>query len=359
MQKPFVAVTQIALLAFAGPLLFSAAACAQESAAPNSGAQETVAAQEAQAQPKPEEATAPEQSPASLPDVVARVNGKEITRSELLEEAEEARAQMAQMGVQQGDTPEFYRQVLDRMVAGLLLYQEAQARGMGATEAEVGQQIAAIKARFPSEEEYGKALAAQGWTPETLRQEVQENLTIQKFLENEVVSKVTVTEEAQKKFYDENLDRMRQPEQIRVSHILVQVDDGATAEEKEAARKKAAGLRERAKAGEDFAALAREHSDDPGSKDKGGELPWISPGSTVPGFDEAAFALQPGEVSAVVETSFGFHIIKAHERQAASTTPFDTVKERIGEVLKQQQVQAQIQALIESLRAKAKVDIYL
>jgi peptidyl-prolyl cis-trans isomerase C len=116
----------------------------------------------------------------------------------------------------------------------------------------------------------------------------------------------------------------------------------------------------RLKAGEDFAKLAQENSEDPGSQPRGGDLGWMARGQTPPPFEQAAFALKkPNDISPVVESPFGYHIIQLLERQPAAEIPYEQVKDRLGMMLKQQQAQQQIEARVKELRSKAKVEIYI
>jgi peptidyl-prolyl cis-trans isomerase C len=112
-------------------------------------------------------------------------------------------------------------------------------------------------------------------------------------------------------------------------------------------------------AGQDFAELARKNSEDPGSKDSGGELPWMSRGQTVPPFEAAAMALAPGELSPVVETDFGFHIIKLHEKRSAGVMSYEEVEGRIDEFLKRRSLQQKLEAEIQTLRTQAKVEVFI
>jgi peptidyl-prolyl cis-trans isomerase C len=297
---------------------------------------------------------------AELPAVVAKVNGKNITKDELLEEAAATRQQIVQMGRGPDAVGEgFYRQVLDQVVAGVLVFQEAEEKGYAATDEEVAARIAELRSRLGSDEEFDQALSAQGMSRGELEANFRRNLTVQKFLEHEVLSKVAVSEEAEREFYQQNLERMKGPQQVRVSHVLIAVEPEAGEDEKAAARKEAEEVRTQVESGADLGALAKEHSDDPGSKEKGGELPWLAPGQAVEPFEKAAFALEPGQVSGVVESPFGFHVIKLHEKKEAGTRPFEEVQGQIASFLKQREAQGKVQALVDKLRAEARVEIFI
>ncbi|MGC9974420.1 MAG: peptidylprolyl isomerase, partial [Gaiellaceae bacterium] len=164
------------------------------------------------------------------------------------------------------------------------------------------------------------------------------DLVIAHFIQLTIVPKVTVSEEESRKFYDQNQDKFVGGETVRASHILVGVDAKATAEEKQKAREKAEKLRKELAAGADFATLARENSTCPSSK-QGGDLGYFGKGQMVPPFEQAAFALKPGGLSDVVETQFGYHIIKLVEKKGPETVAFKDAQPRIGEYLKNQKAQ--------------------
>ncbi len=300
----------------------------------------------------------PPQATTSVPDfpgIVAKVNGTEITRTALMNRAEALRAQIPPQQV----GADFYQRVLSDMVDGELLYQSVEKKGLTPTAQEIDAEVEAQKGRFGGDLELGKALETQGLTLDDLRLELKKEIGIQKLIESEFVPAVTVSAEEKRKFYDENPAQMQRPEQFRVAHILILVPDGATPEAKEEARKKAGGIRSMLDAGQDFAELARKNSEDPGSKDSGGELPWMSPGQTVPPFEAAALALAPGQLSPVVETDFGFHIIKLHEKRSAGMMTYEEVEVRIDEFLKRKSLQQKIEAEIQTLKSQAKVEVFI
>lgn len=155
------------------------------------------------------------------------------------------------------------------------------------------------------------------------------NYLATQFLKMEIADKIAVTEEDMSNYYTTHRDEFRTPEQVKASHILLRVDANAPADVKGKAKDKAADILKRVKAGEDFAKLASEFSDDPGSKAKGGDLGFFSKGRMVKPFEDAAFTLKPGEVSDVVESQFGYHIIRVTEKKSAVEQPYESVKDSV------------------------------
>jgi parvulin-like peptidyl-prolyl isomerase len=214
----------------------------------------------------------PQQATTALPEfpeIVARVNGTEIHREALLNRAAALKEQLPASQVGAG----FYQKVLDDMVGGELLYQTVEKKGLAPTAQEIDAEIEAQRGRLGGDAGLGKALEAQGLTIDDLRLELTKEVGIQKLIERDFIPAVTVSAEEKKKFYDENASSMQRPEQFRAAHILILVAEGAAPEAKEEARKKAGALRSLLDSGQDFAELARKNSDDPGSKESGGELP--------------------------------------------------------------------------------------
>jgi len=299
--------------------------------------------------------------PAKLPDVVARINGVAVKKDQLVKEANDMRQQLAQMqGIQAPLTASFYKQVLDGIVARTLLTEEAKEQKVTVSDAEVEQQMAALRGQAPNPEAFKKALAANGLTEASLRQRIKTEGAVQKLVQTKVLANVTVSDQAAKDFYDKNQDKMKEPERVHVRHILIRADVNAPAAEKDKAKAKADDLLKRAQKGEDFAKLARENSDDPGSKTQGGDLPPFTHGEMVPAFDRAAFALtKPNELSPVVQSQFGYHIIQLIGKEPSTVAPFETVKPRITDYLKRQQSQQVLAAHVQGLRAKSKVETYI
>ena len=245
------------------------------------------------------------------------VNGTDIPKSELIRRADAIRTQLQPTDI----GADFYHRVLDEMVSSELLYQSVQTKGLLPAETEVDGQFAAQSQRFGGEEAFVAALVQQGLSVEEVKAELRKEMGIQKLIERDLVPTVRVSEEEKRAFYAENQEAMKQPMQFRAAHILISADESASEEEKAEAKTKAGAIRSMVEAGQDFGELAAKNSGDPSSKDNGGELPWMSEGQTVPPFEAAMKSLEVGELSGVVETEYGYHIIRLLERKGAGVAP--------------------------------------
>jgi len=168
-----------------------------------------------------------------------------------------------------------------------------------------------------------------------------------------------VKPEAVADFYQKNQDKFQQGPRVRASHILIGIPQNADAATKQQAKAKADALLKDLKSGKDFAATAKANSQDPGSAPNGGDLGYFEQGQMVPPFEQAAFALKPGEMSEIVESQFGYHIIKVADRQDSRVVPLDEAKGQIEEFLSQQNRHAQTELFVNALRAKAKIEILI
>ncbi len=253
--------------------------------------------------------------------VVGKVEGKEI----LLEDVNKI-VQMWKSGGTQlpGVTTEreYQSKALDNIIDRQLLFLAAQKGSMMPDTSEVTQQLQMLKQRFGTPERFQGWLATQGMTEAQARTEITTDLAIQKYLVANVSDTSKVTSEQAHAYYDAHPEVFTPGEQVHARHILVKVDPSATPEQKAAARRKAERLLARVKAGEDFATVAKDSSDD-ASAARGGDLGEFGRGQMVAPFDAAVFQLQPGQISDIVETQFGYHIIKCEERKEAKVVPYD------------------------------------
>jgi peptidyl-prolyl cis-trans isomerase C len=337
------------------------AACSRSTAA-DAKSQATPAPSAAASQTAPAPASPPQPPakpvPAQLPDVIARVNGEAINKADL-ENAVKGLEGRAGGPVPADQRDRVYRGVLDDMISYRLLVQEAKARKIVVPETDIDAQIAQIRSQFQTDAQFQQALATQKMTLAAVREDARSELGVEKLVEAEIASKIAVTPEAVTDFYQKNQDKFQQGARVKASHILIAVPETADAAAKLQAKTKAEAILKDLKAGKDFAAAAKESSQDPGSAPNGGDLGFFEPGQMVPPFEKAAFALKPGDMSELVESPFGFHIIKVAEKQAARVVPLEEAKPKIDQFLSGQNRQTQTQAFVSTLKAKAKIEILM
>lgn len=322
------------------------------------GAETKPAEQKEPATAQPTDKKAQDPVKTSPEDTVARVGATTITRAEM---DRAATILLKQNKPQQPLTPEQTKQVndyvIEQLIAAELLYQAGAKLEVKDLDKKVEERVTEGRSRFQTQEQFQSALKEQGIDEKILRDYTRKEIIVNNYIETEVASKVTISDDEAKTFYTENLDKyFRKPEQAKASHILIGVDAKADAEAKKKAKDKADALLKEVKEGKkDFAELAKTNSTCPSSA-QGGDLGFFGKGQMVKPFEDAAFALNPGEVSGVVETQFGYHIIKLTDKKKGETTPFDEAKAQIVEYLKGQQINIKVNSFINELRAKTKVD---
>jgi peptidyl-prolyl cis-trans isomerase C len=291
--------------------------------------------------------------------VVAKGDGFEIKRSQLDAAVISFKAAAAARGTI--FTADQMRQLEPQLLQNLIQVQLVLTKATEADRAR-GREIAQtnfnlIVQRLGTDEALQRQLKAVGMTREELLRRMADESAAAVVLERDM--NITISDEEARKFYDENPARFEQPERVRASHILLSTRDPATGEplsddQKAAKRKLAEELLRRARDGEDFAKLAKEYSEDPGSKERGGEYTFPR-GVMVAEFESAAFSLKTNQISDIVTTSFGYHIIKLHEKIPARKIPFEEVRDDIKEGLKQREIARRLPDYIEQLKQEKHV----
>jgi len=291
---------------------------------------------------------------------VALVNGTPIPTAEL-DRAVALAVQRSQRTGQPLDASQLAKlkeDILNRLIGGELLYQESVKEGITVSEKELNDKFDQWKKGFPSEDEFKKSLEQWNIDEVTMKRDLKKAMTIEEFIKKKFADKTAVPESEVKAYYDSNPQYFQQPEQVRANHILIKVEPDAKEEDKTAALGKIKDVQKKLKEGAKFDALAKEYSEGP-SKDKGGDLGYFRRGQMVKPFEEKAFSLKPGEVSDVVETQFGYHLIEVIDVKPASVVPFAEVQERIKKFLEQQKTQAEMFKYIDELRKSAKIETFL
>lgn len=249
------------------------------------------------------------------------------------------------------------RETIDLLINQELLWQSAEKQEIVATPEEVTRALDDMQAQFRTEEAFVSKLALEGYTKESYGTHLERLVSARKYLD-QVSAEVAVSAAEIHDFYIQNPDKFRLPEQARARHILLKQSPGADDEAQQAAREKLAGILTEARNGGDFAAFASQYSEDT-SAAQGGDLGFFERGQMVKPFEDAAFRLQPGEISDVVETPFGLHLIKVEDRQPARTMPEDQVREQIQAYLLKVKQQRAVDNEIRTLRSGAQIEILL
>ena len=301
-------------------------------------------------------AAAPKPVPVVLPAVVARVNGEDITRADLERSIRGVELQLNQKVP--GDKRDgVVRGVLERLINYRLLLQEARARGIEVPQAEIDAQLRSLAQQFQTEDALRQALINRGVTVDMLRDDARRDLRVAKLVSQEAGKEVAVPVEDVRKFYDANLERFRQPEAARASHVFVRVPAGAEDKTKQAMRVRAESLMRLAKRGDDFGELARNYSDDRATGTNNGDLGWFNKGATPKEFDDVVFALQPNEIGGLANTSDGYHIVKVTGRRPSRIQPFEEIQSDLAAYLLRELQDRLTIKLINQLRDKAKIEI--
>jgi len=335
-----------------GPLLIALSLCL---AAPAT----LLAADKKKTAPPPAPADAPTAKPFALPDTVAIVEGAEVKKDELEKAFNNllAARKMTPDAIPAEQRLQGYHMVLDEIIIDKLLAK--RAAGTAVSDDDVKAQWERIKGNFGSEEELKKQVEAAGETIEKVKKGLHDRLAEEHWLDDQIKDKVAVTDADAEDFYKKNPEQFKSPEQVRASHILVKVDADAKPEVVVEKQKAAQAIAARVKKGEDFGKLAKELSEDPSAKQNSGDLDFFTKEAMVPEFSKAAFAMKKDEISDPVRSEFGFHVIKVTDRKDAETVTLEKAKPQLLAYLKNQKKQAEIEKVVQDVRAKADVKINL
>jgi len=277
-----------------------------------------------QASAADEKTAQPQKSVSGGGDNVAMVNGLPIPRADYDRVLGYAK-QQAFLRTKDGkpvDDAQVKKEVMDQLIGGELLYQETQKAGIRIDPKTVDERLAQFKKRFSNDADYKASLKTMNLSENQIRSDIERSLAIEKFVVDKFMDKVSVPEK-----YESHTHMFNRPEQVRASHILIKVDSKA-------------------------------YSEGP-SNSRGGDIGYFIRGQMAPPFEEAAFKMKPGEVSDVVKTRFGYHLIKVTDKKPATTVTYEDMKERIAQFLKREKAQKEVKEFVDKLRKDAKVEILL
>ena len=271
---------------------------------------------------------------------IAYVNGNPITQKELDREFNRIRMQAADRGqvIDAAEIPKIKTKVLESLINREVLYQQSRAQGIVVAPPEIERSFETAKQQLGTRRSFEEALRTLQISENEFRLELSKALMVQKLLDTEVYQKVAVEEKEARVFYENNPQFFTKPEQVRASHILIRVDPQADEAQRREARKRIEAVQVKLRQGEDFGETAKHFSECPSAKN-GGDLGVFDRKKMVKPFADAAFSLSPGEISGIVETQFGYHIIKVFEKIPQSKLTYPEIKDRLLETLRNQKIQ--------------------
>jgi peptidyl-prolyl cis-trans isomerase SurA len=301
-------------------------------------------------------------SEAVVDRVVAVVNQEIITFSEV-----EKMSRSLQVEIQTEDrlerrerVQEIFRKVLEKLIEEKLIDQEAKKSGIKVTSKEVEGAIEEVKRRYAVDQEnFEKLLAAEGVTLETFKKEIEKQILRTKVINWAVKVEPTAGEKELRDFYQKHIDRYRVNESYRISHILFPIPKDASLEQGREIRKRSQKVLERIKGGEDFGEMALLYSEDPSSRKDRGDMGYFKRGELLPALEKEALRLQVGEVSGVIRTEFGFHIVKLLDRKGGEPPPFEEIKEKVQADYYAREMEKAYLQFLSKLKEKSVIEIKL
>ena len=306
---------------------------------------------------QPPPAVPPKPVPAQFPAVVARVNGQPVTKEDFERMIHTLETRAGQQ-IPPDRRDEILRGALDQLLIYTLLSQESKTRGIKIDEKEIDAKMQQLRSQFQTQELFDKAMKDRGMTLDKLRHDATVDMSVTKLMDAEVSTVPGPSDLETKEFYEKNPTQFKQDESVRASHILIRVDEKADAAKKAKARAEIDAVLKQARAGADFAKLAQEHSQD-SSAAQGGDLSYFPKGQMVPAFDKVAFALKPGEISNVVTTQFGYHIIKVVDHKPGRVIPLEEATPQIQRYLTEQKKAQHAEAYVDGLKKKSKIEVLI
>ena len=301
----------------------------------------------------------PEALQIKLPQVVAQVNGVDISSATISRELKKAAGQYKRRGMPLSVDQEkaAAKKLIDDEIGRTLLVLKAKASGITITKAMMEQRLKEVQAQFRSEAVFAHKLADQGMSLDQYKTELNTDLYMDRIIKKEIEPKIQVPESDSRDYYEKNKSKFASQEKIRASIILLKFNPSKGKAGEQDVLKKFESILDQVKNGTDFAAVARKYSED-SLATKGGDLGFFTHKQMLPAFSDRAFKMKVGEVSDIFRTGHGFHVLKVTDKKPAQISPFTAEKEKIESFLKQKQVSQATRDYIEILKKQAKIKTY-
>ena len=299
----------------------------------------------------------------NYPGNALRVNGVDVSYQRFMglyqEHQRDRGVAIAARGDQLPLLTEMRKEAMAMLIDQELIIQAAEAKGMEVTAEEIDAAWGELSEPFDTKQQFLLRLETEGYTEDSYRDHLQRMLAAKKYLDTVRMQAAQVSDEELERYYRDNEYRLTLPEEVRVRHILLSWKPLGKPDDREALFEQMRPILEKARAGEDFAALASEYSDD-SSRLHGGDVGFFRHGQMVAPFEAAAFALQePGDISDIVETSYGLHILRLEERKPAYLVPLDDIREKLRAHISEEKVEKAEAEEKARLRAQAEIEILI
>ena len=284
--------------------------------------------------------------------VVVFVNNNAITRAELDMEINRLVPQeLFHRSISPEKRKEMEKKAIENLINAELFYIEAKRQNLKVDSSELKKSISSVKESYPSAKAFKDALKKSGMTMSVFEEKARRSLMIEKLIEKEV--KVSFTDNDLEEYYKKNTEKFKEPEAVRLRYVYVKINPSEP-DGKKKAKERAKEAYSKIKSGSDFAQIAMTYSNDM-SRIKGGEMGFVHRGMMPQDIEKAAFSLKVGQISEIIETDIGFHILKVEEKRASRQVSFDEIKEKLKNELTESMQKNRLEGLIKRLRENAKI----
>lgn len=298
----------------------------------------------------------------SHPGNALRVNGVDISYQRYVGFYQEyQRSKGVAVGARGDQLPlltQMRREAMELLIEQELIVQAAEAQGIEVLPGEVEAALTEVSGPFNNPDEFRRRLETEGYSEGSYRKHLQRMIAASKYLDGIRADAMIVSDEELEAYYRDNEYRLTLPEQVRVRHILLSWKPLGKPDDRAALREQMLPILEKARAGEDFAELARKYSEDSTRVD-GGDVGLFHRGQMLPTFEAVAFSLQPGQISEIIETPYGVHILRLEESKPSRLLPLEEVREQLRDHIRKEKLDTVVDAKKADLREQAEIEILI